>query len=282
MSNAAFALSCVGLNGSSATKSVTVIVTDAITTLPLSQTFALHLDQKELGSVSNGRSITPAVGPSGVLRLRGKGIVNFASTANDQGVSFGPGGQQNAHSAAYDFPLSATEFQSLLSEAGGEIDATLVSKFDYAARAKGVPAQNNDHHLETIVSAHNGAKPVLDLTFDQWTHLTFMAQAPGADPFSYNVPAGLEDVLFGKDKVLKLRLTWDGSAERLYMNNVLVASHAYTRQPIAWGTKSDLVVGAAPHPVYGPGFRALMDTLDELSISQVVSGTTTPSTTIRY
>ena len=269
-------ITCTGLSGTIAKKSLTLTI-GAPTTIPtVNPVLILNGNQNELSSIADGAKVIPQTGPHGVLHINKKdktssGIVEFLPTPGGQGVHFGPGGQQAKASAFYKFSLPSDQMKTLFKEDGGEVRATLVSRWNAKERAVAIPSQTGGHRSQNIFSATDGTTNIVTgLSVDMWgKDLIFKAQAPGADNeiIYYLRPTELIDLLFGKDITIRVRLVWDGSVQRLYLNDNLVVSGGYTKRPITWSTGSMFVIGAVTNLNYGPGFRALIDLLEDFTLS---------------
>ena len=83
----------------------------------------------------------------------------------------------------------------------------------------------------------------------------------------YYVPSGQEDILFGKDKILNVRLVTNGTNHTLLLNNISVWESTYTDTIPNWDNSSVLIIGAAGHKTYGHGYFSSDDLVDEFSIS---------------
>ena len=290
-----YEITCTGLTDNIIKKSVTITITDPLQ-LP-GTTLALHLkaERSELspakpattlnpGWASATESVlTPAVGPQGTLIVSIAkdqprsgdlvGIAEFVPTPSGEGVHFGPGGQQPANAGYYRYILSPNQRNQLINENGGEVRATIVGRWDMDERNETIPKQNQNHFKQVIFSttATDGVnvEETAFLSFDTaGKELYFGAKVPGAPAsIKYPVPQPLVDALMGKGKVLRVRLQWDGSTQRLFVNDNLVLSSPYTKQPITWTpTKTVLLIGAtATNFKLQDGFHALMDILDDIS-----------------
>jgi hypothetical protein len=58
---------------------------------------------------------------------------------------------------------------------------------------------------------------------------------------------------------------WDGTTAKLYLNNVLVKSAAYTKRAPNWTATSNFDVGALEYLTYG-GYDSSDDIIDEFAV----------------
>jgi hypothetical protein len=60
-------------------------------------------------------------------------------------------------------------------------------------------------------------------------------------------------------------MTWDGSIAKLYLNDALTQSTAYTRITPNWTAASNFDVGAYEYQTYG-GYNISDDIIDEITV----------------
>ena len=92
----------------------------------------------------------------------------------------------------------------------------------------------------------------------------------------YSVPVGQEDAMFGQGVVAKFRLTWDGSNNVLYWNNVQVATSPYTAATPNWGASSSFVIGATALGNHNGGGYACDDFIAEFQMAASGTGSGSP------
>jgi hypothetical protein len=122
----------------------------------------------------------------------------------------------------------------------------------------------------------SGAESILDV-FDNSTEqfyinlqagngLVLHYQTSGIFEQSYVVPAGTEDALFGKGKVLNVQLAWNGSQNNLYLNGNLVKTAAYTAATPNWTSNSSFSIGASNTHIDGGGFYSCLDSISSFLV----------------
>jgi hypothetical protein len=82
----------------------------------------------------------------------------------------------------------------------------------------------------------------------------------------YYVPAGQEDAQFGQGVVAKFRLTWNGSTNVLYWNDVQVATFGYTVATPNWTATSSFTLGATSLGTLNGGYYTCDDPIAEFLI----------------
>jgi Bacterial Ig domain/Purple acid Phosphatase, N-terminal domain len=80
------------------------------------------------------------------------------------------------------------------------------------------------------------------------------------------VPAGTEDALFGNGVILQVTISWGTSGAKLYLNNNLVKSVAYTVPTPNWSAASNFDLGAYEYLTYG-GYDVSDDAINQFSVS---------------
>lgn len=275
-----YALSCTGLNGDQVDRSVTVRVAGSPPELPgpMHTVFHLRGEPAELSDgLVDGSAATPAKGPAGVFRQRGRGTAGFAPTADGKGIwlSFGgAGAQQNSDVAYYEFILPPKQVRELFDESGGEIRAKVVPRFDYASRERDFPRGNGSHQIGYILSVYDGKKSeAAYLAYEKWNggKLHFYLRVPGGPKRTFIMEPEFGAAVLAKDSELDIRLAWDGRSDYLMLNGALAAKWDYTAKPVAWGPKVEMDIGAHRHKRYGGGWKILHDTLADLQIGRLAA-----------
>jgi len=223
--------------------------------------FLLHADATEVSGVTNGSTITPSTAPSGLsgtVVVQGTGSVNYAPAEVGNGVYF-LNCCTNSNSAYYKF--SGTGVGTIFPSTG-QVSFYLKSRYTFAQRK----ATAYSPRYAFDVRDNNTSNHVFYfLTESSQGYLIFSYRVGNTTQF-YWVPPGTEDSLFGNGVILQVGLTWDGSSMKLYLNNTLVQSTAYTMTAPNWTSASTLDVGAYEYLTYG-GFNTSDDIVDEFSVA---------------
>ena len=101
--------------------------------------------------------------------------------------------------------------------------------------------------------------------------------AVGAGAQFYYVPKGSEESLFGNGVMMKVTIEWSGSVSKLYLNDALVQSSAYTKPAPNWTAASSLIVGGYDYAPYG-AFNVSDDIIDEFTVATSLAPDTTSPT----
>lgn len=224
------------------------------------QTFLLTGEQSEVSSVVQGAKVSPSVGPSGDLVIRGKGTVSFAPVQIGNGVSFGLGGQQTANTAFYQF--KGQSVGTVFNNNEGELEVYLKSKYSFAER-KLLSRWNNRY----IFDVNDGTKTQfgLNAVTNDGSNLIFYYTISGVGGYYY-IPKGKEDILYGKDTVLKVKMVWGAGKYTIYLNDTLVKTQSYTPLTPSWSDSSLFLVGASISKPYTPGFFSSDDSIDDFKV----------------
>ena len=243
------------LNTSTATATETISSSTAI--------FSLRGNSTEIPGTGNGAVATPTTGPAGftgLLKVRGSGTFAFTPVLNGDGMIFGPGGQTNTNTAFLSF--SGAQIGNLFNPSHGDMTFYLRSSYSLAQRLA-LPAPNYDYVFDVY---DNSQRLFSFLVYTTIGRLEFSYSVGGATLYTYWVPAGQEDAVFGKGVVAKFRLTWDGTNTVLYMNDVVVRPAApYTKAVPNWTSTSSFTIGACV-PFTG-GYFALRDALADFTMN---------------
>jgi hypothetical protein len=143
----------------------------------------------------------------------------------------------------------------------GQVSFALKSSYSFAER-KALPAINHRYAVDLFDGTARR------LTFSAYTtdtrRLVFTFYF-GNTWWRYRVPAGQEDVVYGKGVTARFRIAWDGTTASLYVNNVRVAGGPYTART-TWTSAASMTVGAAAPNVSGGGWYSCDDTLSDFEI----------------
>src|SRR6185295_15847625 len=139
----------------------------------------------------------------------------------------------------------------------GQITFYLKSRYSFAQRQASASApryafdvvDGNDQHLFYFLTQVTGG------------YLFFNYGIAGSLQYAY-LPQGTEDTQFGNGVTLKVKMMWDGSVAKLYLNDNLVQQSSYVIPTPNWSAASNLDLGAYEYLFYGP-FNASDDIIDE-------------------
>src|ERR1039457_5255601 len=178
------------------------------------------LPSTELSALVDGSIVTPAIGPTGTLTNRG-GSVNFSPATVGNGVYF-----LNCCSLSADayYTFKGSQLANVFSANGGEISFNLQSRQSWAQRKT-----NTSYRTLLDVEDTIGNKLFRFLVNDDYgAEIRLVYAVPGAAQ-NYYIPSGQEGILLGNGVTLVVRLTWDGSNMRLYLNGSLVQTTQYSK-----------------------------------------------------
>jgi hypothetical protein len=134
------------------------------------------------------------------------------------------------------------------------------------AERKALSSFNNDRYVFDVA---DGAQELYGFKVGNVSYngglLAFSYQTGGAAS-SYYIPVGMEDALFGKGVILKVKLTWTGTQNQLYLNDALVQTQSDTKLAPNWTSNAALYLGTKESYGYGAGYSVLDDTVDEFTI----------------
>jgi hypothetical protein len=235
------------------------------------EVFHLTGESSEISGSTNGSVVTPALGPVGTLSVKGLGSITFPPVRSGSGVSFAAGGQQNTNTAFYRFTGSGVA--NLFNSDQGELSFYLKSKYSFAERAT-LPSYN----YRFAFDATDGTNKLFRFyTYGTASRLQLCYATGGVDDICYYIPAGQEDAVFGKNIAMKVRLTWDGNQNSLYINDELARTATFTKKAATWGVLSTLLIGGRMSS-YGDGYFSSDDAIDEFRIhSGSPAGAGTPT-----
>lgn len=223
--------------------------------------FYLQCNSSEVSRIQTGAVVTPSVGPKGVLTVRGTGSLTQLG-----GYSFKQSGSQNTNTAFLNF--TGIQIGQIFNSAS-QVSFNLTSTRSYSERAA-VPNQSMRGVFEVFDSS---PRPFYNFVsyISKTGQLQFGFGALGWSSV-YTVPAGQEDVVFGKGVTAKIRITWTVGAVRsmsLYVNDKLVQTNNVSLLVPKWDAKSFLTVGARNSMNKAgvvPGYYAMDDIVSEFVV----------------
>ena len=223
--------------------------------------FYLKGNGAELSLLANGASVYPSVNPAGwagVLTVRGTGYLAFDPINGGGGIAVHPGGEQSANSAFINFAGAAL---GSVFDVSSEISFLLQSAYSFAER-QALPSSNQRAAFEVFDNA--GSWYVFD-TYTASGQLQFQFGARGYSGI-YTVPAGQEDVLFGKGVTAKIRITWTDSAVTLWINDQSAKAFGIQPKRPSWTSQSAFTIGSRSARVAAGGYYASDDSIAEFMI----------------
>ena len=231
--------------------------------------FVIKGEPSEISGTSNNAIVTPTVRPgsyTGVLKLTGTGSVNFTPATVGNGVYFQTCCSTNA--AYYQF--TGSTLGSIFNTAGGEISFYLTSRQSYAQRQSG--------SFRTVFGVEDASG---DFLFSFITVAGGFGYRLASSPTTfYNFPSGQQDSLFGLGVTMKVRMTWDGAFRRLYLNDTLQQTTAYSSVIPNWTTDSLFLFGAAD--IGTGGVNVSDDVIDEFTVGPLVKDAGPPTVSVTF
>ena len=223
--------------------------------------FLLHADATEVSGITNGSTITLSTVPAGLagtVVVRGSGSVNYAPAQTGNGVYF-LNCCANSNMAYYKFVGTGvgTAFAPQ-----GQVTFFLKSRYSFTQRKTSAAAMRYAFDVRDNTASNHVFYFLTQITNG---NLVFSYHVGNTTQFYY-VPVGTEDTLYGNGVILPVRLTWDGSSMKLYLNNSLVQTTAYTINTQNWTSASILDIGAYEYLTYG-GYNTSDDIIDEFTVS---------------
>jgi hypothetical protein len=228
--------------------------------------FSLKGNNVELSLLANGAIVVPSVAPSGwqgTLSVWGTGYTAFDPfSLGSDGMSFHTGGGQNANTSFVNFtgtPVGQV-FQN-----SSEVSFLLKSAYSFTER-KALPQSN----VRAVFEVYDNTSSLY--TFYTYTtstgQLQFTFGAMG-NLATYTVPAGTEDVVFGKGVVAKISVKWTSalpSSFSLYINGTLVQTNSGSPKAASWTSLSALTIGSRSSRASGGGYYASDDSVAEFMV----------------
>lgn len=211
----------------------------------------------ELAGVTNGSAVTPSFAPNG---LSGKVVVNGSGSVNlvsGGGVYF-LNCCANTNNAYYLFTGAA--LANVFGMAQGKIAFNLHSRYTFAQRKASAATGRFAFDAVDGSSRHQ----YYFRTQIVGSSLVFYYMI-GGTIFSYTVPAGTEDTLFGSGASLDVALGWDGSTATLSLNSTVVQSAPYVPAALNWNAASAFDFGAFQYQ--GLGMSGLDDTIQHFNVT---------------
>ncbi len=229
-------------------------------------------EPSEVVSITNGAAVTPTVGPLGTLVIKNNGTTTFAGGYLGQAVAFGLGGQQNVNTSYYQF--TGSNIGNLFYAEDGEISFRMKSSLSFAER-KNLPQQNFKYAFDVRDGSNQRVFTFFVQTINtSGGRLLFHYSAKTSQTSYYYVPIGQEDQVFGKDVIMNVRITWDESQSKLFINDSLVKTFNYTQAVSPnWNSSSKFIFGADHSGNYSS-----TDFLDEFLVNIEGGASTTPPT----
>ncbi|MDO8521176.1 MAG: Ig-like domain-containing protein, partial [bacterium] len=252
----------------------------AVTLQTLSTALRIAGEPAEAGNLANppnGTMITPAITPAGftgtVVR-DGTGSVTFAPAQVGNGVFF-TSCCLNTNNAYYKF--TGQTIGNVFNANQGEIDFYVKSAYSWAERNTAGSSASQAHYVFDVRDDDMNNHPFYFFIQPSVGQLGFTYRLGGTAPRTYLIPQGQEDATFGKNVIAKVRLTWDGATQNLFINDILIQSTAYVKSTPSWTSRSTFNLGAYEFQTFG-GYNVSDDTIDEFivlspSFTQVVDAT---------
>jgi hypothetical protein len=218
-------------------------------------------DGTETNGVVNGSIIIPSTAPAGftgTVVVHGTGSVNFAPAQSGNGVYF-LNCCGNTNDAYYKF--TGATIGTIFNINEGQISFYLKSRYSWAQRQASAASARYAFHVR---DASND-----DLFYFRTevnSGLLQFTYAAGGGPVFYWLTQGTEDALFGSGVILKVTITWNGSLSKLYLNDQLVVSPAYTMATPNWTAASNFDLGAYEYATFG-GYNVSDDIIDGFTVS---------------
>ncbi|MBI2063623.1 MAG: hypothetical protein HYT65_01360, partial [Candidatus Yanofskybacteria bacterium] len=233
-------------------------------------------ESSEVSGTTNGSAVTPTVGSiTGLVDVDGTGSVNFAPAQIGNGVFF-RNCCTNASNAYYKF--TGSQIGNIFNSNEGEISFYLKSQKSWAERKTG--SFRVTFNVEDNPSAGNLFSFLVNHVSGR---LIFSFKLGETGNHFYYVPQGQEDTLFGNGVTAKVRLAWDATTSKLYINDEATTRLSEVRTPAtpAWSASSVFLLGADNYLTYG-GYNSFDDIIDEFTVlgpvgSPSPSDTTSPS-----
>jgi hypothetical protein len=241
------------MNGSSKSTTVTIDPTPK---------FYLKGNNTELTVLTNGATVHPSAAPAdwlATLTVRGVGYLAFDPVTGTSGFSLHRNGGQNTDTAFVNF--TGSTFGGVFNTAS-EISFQIKSAYSFAER-KLLPSSNS--------------RAVFEIYDDTTSRNVFYTYASSTGPLqfyfgalgytaTYTVPAGQEDVVFGKGVTAKFRIKWTSNTYSLYVNGTRVQTMTVLPKIANWSSRSALTIGSRSSRIGTGGYYASDDAIAEFMI----------------
>jgi hypothetical protein len=242
------------------TASVATATNSTAVTIDPTPKFYFKGDTQEMSVLADGAAVTATLNPSGwtgALTVRGNGYVAMDPVSGASGVSFHTGGAQNANTAYVNF--SSPDFGTVINNSS-EISFLLKSAYSFTER-KALPASNQRSAFEVYDSTCSWYGFNTYTTAGGQLQLAFAAKGYSG---VYTVPAGQEDVLFGKGVIVKIKITWTPTQFSLWINDKLIKTNNVSVPKTAvWSSTSAFTIGSRSARLSGGGYYSSDDTVAE-------------------
>jgi hypothetical protein len=207
--------------------------------------FYLRGNATEVLGTTNGSLVVPNLGPAGLksqVIVKGAGYLAFQNVKDSDGVTFRQAGTSSTASTFMNF--AGTPVGSIFNMDHGEVSFYLKSSYSFAER-EALPKAN----YRWVYDVFDNSARLFSFATSSYSNMLLFTYWTGAkSPSFYFVPPGQENTVLGKGVVTKVRITWDGTRNQLYLNDVLVQTDPYTRATANWTGQSSLSIGALdPH-----------------------------------
>ena len=229
----------------------------------------INLDTAEISGTTNGSVVTPTLAPAGFtgsVIVNGGGSVNFTPAQSGNGVYF-LNCCVNTNNAYYKF--TGATIGNIFNVNQGQISFYLQSRYSFAQRQMMSPraafdVRDNDptnHVFDFLTEAASGS-------------LRFVYAVAGIS-YSYYVPPGNEDSLFGNGITLKVTICWDAASVKFYLNDSLAQVSSYSQGASNWTAASNFDLGAYEDLTYG-GYYSSDDAIAEFTVMGPPAPSNTP------
>ena len=179
-------------------------------------TFDLELSRANVAQVANGAVVTPRIKPddlSGTMVIRGTGAPVYKEPG--PGVAFTVSGQQNRNTSYYNF--TGTGVGEMFDyRVPGQVEVAVESRYTFEER-KALPAAEGNRYVYRVAfhASEGEGYTVAKLAWGmQDGYIAFYANFFNGG-YTYFVPKGSEDTLFGKGVTMRIRVTWDGNGREI-------------------------------------------------------------------
>jgi hypothetical protein len=245
-----------------ATLTAKILTTSGTTAVTVDPTVSFQFsgNNTEMSLLATGASVTATTMPSdwaGTLTVRGNGYAAFNPVVNSNGVAFHNPGSQNTNTAFVNF--SSSQGLGSVFGSAAEISFLLKSAYSFTERRTSTSPRmvfevyDDLYRQYAFYSYISGGQLVFAYTVKNCTAL-------------FTVPAGQEDVLFGKDVVARIRIGWTGNTSTLYINDTVARTGTIMAKSINWTSRSAFSIGAASVRSSGGGYYASDDAIADFKV----------------